>query len=136
GATCSWPDRVEKVGDDELDVRTTATGGFGPGTVDHMILAVRLGPVPDPDRRSTIADALVESLRREAASLDHPDRIAARYRDGCATLGQDVEVACLPHGVLRGRAHDVDEAGHLVLVSPTGLGQPLAVDTISTVTVC
>lgn len=136
GVTCCWPDRVRLAADDELDVRTTAGCGFGPGTVDHVVLTVRLGPVTGAGQRSTVADALVESLRRAAVSLDRPDVIAARYRGWCATLGADVEVSRLPHGVIRGRADDIDEAGRLVLVSPTGLRQPLAVDTITTITVC
>ena len=108
---------------------------LGPGTIDYAVLAVRVGPVAGGER-DRVADALVEHLRAAATALDRPGVVTTRYRDVCTTVGRDVEVTRLPHGTVRGRADDIDDAGRLVLVSPTGLAQPLAIDTIGVVTPC
>lgn len=39
----------------------------------------------------------------------------------------------LPHGSMRGRASDIDGAGRLVLVSPTGLKEQIAVASVNEV---
>ncbi len=134
GATCWWPDHIDLAVDSGLQIGITAACALGPGTVDFVVLTVRVGPVPQDSQRLALAEALVEHLREVAGDLDRPDAIAARYRDHCSTVGHDVEVARLPHGIVRGRADDIDDAGRLVLVSPTGLRQPLAVNEVSTVT--
>lgn len=51
--------------------------------------------------------------------------LAAEYRDGCRTIGQQVSVQ-LPDRVVTGRVLDVDQAGRLVLQPDAG-GPPLPI---------
>ena len=66
--------------------------------------------------RTTVFGAVAGALATTLAELvDDPERLLARYRDACTTLGLDVEVH-LPDGeVLSGRAEDVDAHGRLVV---------------------
>ena len=68
-----------------------------------------------------------------AADLDEPDSILDAYRPRCATLGEAVELRLLPHGTMRGLADDIDDAGRLVLASPTGLRERIAVAALKSV---
>ncbi len=55
------------------------------------------------------------------------------YKARCATLGRAVELRLLPHGTRRGLAEDIAESGQLVLSSPTGLREQVAVAAINSV---
>ena len=70
----------------------------------------------DVDRERLLAQ-LLEGLATRYSSLDS---IAEDYRRRCATIGRDVQVE-LPGETVRGRAVDVDGAGHLVVDTGRGL---------------
>lgn len=130
---CLWPDRVQGEPDDDLEVAVTASCTLGPGRVELAVLTVRAGPVGSPEDRSLVTDSLLHHLRDLAAGLDEPSSVVDSYKSRCATLGQAVELRLLPHGTMRGRAADVDETGRLVLESPTGLRERIAVAAINNV---
>lgn len=50
------------------------------------------------------------------------------------TVAALVEVQMLPHGAMRGLAEDIDDSGRLVLASPTGLRERIAVSSLNNVT--
>ena len=130
---CLWPDLIECEPDDDLDVAVSSACALGPGRVEFAALTVRVGPVVPPEERSRITGELLEHLRDLASGLDDPASVLDAYRDRCSTLGQAVELRLLPHGSVRGLATDVDDAGRLVLASPTGLREPIAVASINEV---
>ena len=70
----------------------------------------------DVDRERLLAQ-LLEGLATRYSSLDS---VAKDYRRRCATIGRDVQVE-LPGETVRGRAVDVDGAGHLVVDTGRGL---------------
>lgn len=130
---CQWPDAVVDVADDALDVAVTASCTLGPGRVEYAALTIRLGPVELPDKRAVLTRALLGHLRTCASGLDEPSFLVDSYKARCATLGHAVELRLLPHGTMRGHAEDIDESGQLVLSSPTGLREHVAVAAINSV---
>jgi BirA family biotin operon repressor/biotin-[acetyl-CoA-carboxylase] ligase len=70
----------------------------------------------DVDSERLLAQ-LLEGLATRYSSLDS---IAEDYRRRCATIGRDVQVE-LPGETVRGRAVDVDAAGHLVVDTGRGM---------------
>ena len=131
---CVWPDLIACEPDDDLAVAVSFACTLGPGRIDLAALTVRVGPVVAPEERIRVADALLLHLRDLATGLDDPASVLDAYRDRCSTLGQAVEVQMLPHGAMRGLAEDIDDAGRLVLVSPTGLRERIAVASLNHVT--
>ena len=132
--SCLWPDLIRCEPNDDVDVAVGAACTLGPGRVEFAVLTARAGPVVSPQERSHMVDALLLHLRRLATDLDDPGGILDEYRGRCSTIGQTVEVQMLPHGTIRGSAEDIDNAGRLVLVSPTGLRERIAVATLNKVT--
>ncbi len=131
---CLWPDLIACEPDDDLAVAVSFACTLGPGRVDLAALTVRVGPVFAPEERIRITDALLLHLRSLATGLDDPASVLDAYRDRCATLGQAIEVQMLPHGAMRGLAEDIDDSGRLVLASPTGLRERIAVSSLNNVT--
>ena len=131
--SCLWPDSIECEPADDLQVAINSACTLGPGRVEFAALTVRVGPVVVPEERSRIIDAMLVHLRDLASGLDDPAAILGGYRDRCSTLGQAVELRLLPHGTMRGLATDIDEAGQLVLASPTGLRERIAVASLKDV---
>lgn len=131
--SCRWPDLVVCEPGDDLEVAVSFACTLGPGRVESAALTVRVGPVVPPQERSRLCDALLMHLRDLASGLDDPSSILDSYRDRCSTLGQAVELRLLPHGTMRGLATDIDDAGHLVLASPTGLRERIAVASLNNV---
>ena len=130
---CLWPDLITCEPDDDIDVAVGAACTLGPGRVEFTALTARVGPVVSPEARSHMADALLLHLRHLAMSLDDPAVILDEYRDRCSTIGRTVEVQVLPHGTMRGLAEDIDDTGRLVLASPTGLREQIAVASLNRV---
>ena len=131
--SCLWPDLIECEPEDDLDVAVSFACTLGPGRVEFAALTVRVGPVVPPGERSRITGELLAHLRDLSSELDDPMSILDAYRDRCSTLGRAVELRMLPHGSMRGVAADIDDAGRLVLASPTGLREPIAVASINEV---
>ena len=131
--TCVWPDRVVRdsttPGDDEdAEVVVSSAAQLGPGRIDHIVLIARVAGLGDAADEA--AAALVAELRATARLLDEPAALVEQYRERCSTLGQRVSMTLLPLGSVRGRARDVDHSGALLLESPTGLVEPVAVATL------
>ena len=131
--SCLWPDLILSEPHDGLDVAVNAACTLGPGRVEFVALTVRIGPLTSARERTGITDALLRHLRIRAAELDDPASILDAYRSRCSTLGQAVEVRLLPHGTMRGMAEGIDEAGRLVLASPTGLEEQIPVAALNSV---
>ena len=131
--SCLWPDLVVCEPGDDLEVAVSFACTLGPGRIEFAALTVRIGPVVPPQERSLLCDALLMHLRDLASGLDDPSSILDSYRDRCSTLGQAVELRLLPHGTMRGLATDIDDAGQLVLASPTGLRERIAVASLNNV---
>lgn len=124
---CHWPDGVEVDEGVALDVAVTALNELGPGRIDYAILILRVAPSLHLGGRSDVSDALVESLRTSVKSLDDPEGLLEIYRTRCATLGEHVSASLLPNGTARGVADDVDDHGALVVRSPTGHTDSIAI---------
>ena len=131
--SCLWPDLIACEPDDGLEVAVNSACTLGPGRVELAALTVRAGPLAVPEERVRVTDALLLHLRDLAAGLDDPARVLDDYRDRCSTLGRAVELRLLPHGSMRGLAADIDDAGQLVLASPTGLRERIAVASVNAV---
>ena len=125
--SCLWPDLISCEPPDAVDVAITATCTLGPGRVELAVLTARVGPLASPAERTRTTDALLHHLRALAPDLDAPASILSSYRSRCSTLGQAVELHLLPHGTMRGLAEDIDDAGRLVLASPTGMHEQIPV---------
>ena len=132
--SCLWPDSVLDEEDEEIDIAATASCTLGPGRVDYAVLTIRVGPVDRVDNRTALTQVLLQHLRTCALDLDEPSEVVDSYKARCATLGRLVELRLLPHGMSRGRAEDVHETGQLVISSPTGLRDQIAVATVGSVT--
>jgi biotin-(acetyl-CoA carboxylase) ligase len=124
---CHWPDGVELDEGVALDVAVTALTELGPGRIDYAILILRIAPTLHVGGRSDVSDALIESLRASVKSLEDPDGLLEIYRTRCATLGEHVYASLLPNGTTRGVADEVDDHGALVVRSPTGLTDSIAI---------
>ena len=75
-----------------------------------------------PVDRAALFDVLLEELSTRRALLDSPAgrrAVAAEMRDHCATLGRRVQVT-LGGGTIVGVAEGIDDAGQLVVRTPTG----------------
>ena len=131
--SCLWPDLIACEPPDGLAVATTAACTLGPGRIDLVVLTARAGPLMSSNERAEVTDALLHHLRALAADLADPGSILDAYRSRCATLGQSAELQLLPHGAMRGRAEDIDDAGRLVVASPTGLREQIPVAMIKSV---
>lgn len=132
--SCLWPDLLTCEPDDGLEVAVSSACTLGPGRVELAALTVRVGPVVPAAERSQITDALLAHLRDLASGLDDPASVLDAYRGRCSTLGRAVELRLLPHGTMRGLATDIDDVGQLVLESPTGLKERIAVGSLNNVT--
>ena len=132
--SCLWPDLLVCEPDDDLEVAVSSACMLGPGRVELAALTVRVGPVVPAAERSQITDALLVNLRDLATGLDDPASVLDAYRGRCSTLGRAVELRLLPHGTMRGLATDIDDVGQLVLASPTGLKERIAVGSLNNVT--
>lgn len=130
---CLWPDLIACEPDDDLAVAVSFACTLGPGRIDFAALTVRVGPVVAPEERIRVTDGLLLHLRDLATGLDDPASVLDAYRDRCSTLGQAVEVQMLPHGRMRGLAEDIDDAGRLVLASPTGMRERIPVASLNKV---
>lgn len=127
---CVWPDRVvsssTSVGADELvEVVVSSVGQLGPARIEHIVLIARVAGLGDAADEAGLA--LVDELRATAPLLDRPEALLERYRERCSTLGRRVSISLLPRGTTRGTARDIDRTGALLLESPTGLVEPVAV---------
>lgn len=131
--SCLWPDLIECDPGDDLEVAISFACTLGPGRVELAALTVRVGPVVPPEERSRITDGLLVHLRELAAGLEDAGPVLDDYRGRCSTLGRAVELRLLPHGAVRGLATDIDDAGQLVLASPTGLRERFAVASLNEV---
>ena len=132
--SCLWPDLIACEPHDDLEVAVHSACTLGPGRVELAALTVRVGPLTEPEERTRVTDELLLHLRDLATGLGDPARVLDAYRDRCSTLGQAVELRMLPHGSMRGRATDIDDAGRLVLTSPTGLKERISVSELNHVT--
>jgi BirA family biotin operon repressor/biotin-[acetyl-CoA-carboxylase] ligase len=78
---------------------------------------------PAPVDRPALLAALLEELSARRALLDSRlgrREVAGEMRDRCATLGRQVQVA-LASETIAGLAEEIDDAGHLVVRTPSGL---------------
>lgn len=132
--SCLWPDLVLGEPPDDVDVAVTAACALGPGRVEQAVLTVRIGSIDALPQRAEFTEALLARLRTHARGLSSPSAVVDAYRARCATLGQPVELRLLPHGAIRGQVTDIHETGQLVLSSPTGLQERIAVAAVNTVT--
>jgi BirA family biotin operon repressor/biotin-[acetyl-CoA-carboxylase] ligase len=85
-----------------------------------------------PVDRDLLLDALLQALSSRRALLDSaPGRreVAAELRQRCATLGQRVRVELADQAVV-GVALELDDAGHLVVETPTGTQTVAAGDVV------
>jgi BirA family transcriptional regulator, biotin operon repressor / biotin---[acetyl-CoA-carboxylase] ligase len=57
--------------------------------------------------------------------------VAAAYRQACATVGRDVTVERGNHALLRGRATDISDDGHLLVVDDDGTVHEIAVGDVT-----
>lgn len=127
---CRWPDAVVPVRESSIDVAVTAATALGPGRLDYAILTARLGPVALLGPREDVVAGLVDQLRRAVRSLDDPTALLSDYRQRCATLGCTVSISLLPSGSTQGIATAVDERFNLIVTSPTGLTDAIAVPSL------
>ena len=130
---CIWPDRVEV--DAKLDVASTALYELGPGRIDYAVLVARVANTAELGGSSCVSGALVDALRASAQLLDDPVKLLRAYRNRCATIGAHVSATLLPHGSARGFVDGIDDHGALVLLSPTGLIDLIAVPTLNELTI-
>jgi BirA family biotin operon repressor/biotin-[acetyl-CoA-carboxylase] ligase len=75
-----------------------------------------------PVAAAEVLDSLLGALAPRREQLDHADgrrQLAADLRAHCTTLGQQVRVE-LAGETLRGRATEIDDAGHLVVLTADG----------------
>jgi BirA family biotin operon repressor/biotin-[acetyl-CoA-carboxylase] ligase len=94
----------------------------GPEGVGGTCLDDLTDPGAPPVDRQQLFDALLTALSPRRALLDRADgrlQLAGELRARCTTLGQQVRVE-LPTEQINGLATDIDEAGHLVVETPTG----------------
>lgn len=70
------------------------------------------------DRVRLLADVL-DAFEAEMARVEAGESPIDRYRAACATLGMLISVAT-PHGVVHGRASDVDATGSLIVDAADG----------------
>ena len=129
---CGWPDRIDPstgagTGPSAFEVAVSSVGHLGPGRIDHIVMIVRIAAPAQTGPLTEIAPHVVEQVRIAGRLLDEPGQLLDRYRETCSTLGRRVSLTLLPHGSVRGRARDVDHAGSLMLESPTGLVESVAV---------
>lgn len=123
-----WPDRL--VGLDGL------TGGdinvvpiLEPGRLAAVIVVARW----DLDDDEVDVDAFArETVRLFDLVATDPPAMLAEHAAQSALLGHRVRATLLPRGDLRGEASDVNASGDLVLRSPTGLAQRVALGQLAT----
>ncbi len=137
-----------------VEVAATAISTLGPGQVEFAILTVRMAlpagmslsvgkapsegtalsmhmaPLSADTARTSLEDAFVAELRAAAGMLEDPAALAAAYSARCIQINEPAEIGLLPHGITRGTPIRVRETGALVIASPTGLEELLAVGSV------
>jgi BirA family biotin operon repressor/biotin-[acetyl-CoA-carboxylase] ligase len=145
GPVLKWPNDLVVDGAKLAGVLAEAEfGSSGPGgsspSAPALAVVVGIGlnvewPGPDdvqgtclrdlsasPTDRMQLLDALLDALSARRALLDTPEgrkEVAAELRERCATLGQRVRVE-LPAEAVVGVATEVDDAGHLIVLTDGG----------------
>lgn len=133
-ARTRWPDRVvgpqgQALAMVKLDI-VAGAGGIAAATaaVRVDLQSSALDPADRTGPAQSLAAALVSGSVRAA---EDPAGAAKSYTARSATVGRLVRAVLLPRGEARGRADSIDPAGRLVLVSPSGLVEPLTLDLVS-----
>lgn len=126
-----WPNDL-LAGDRRLGL-VTVVAQLGPGRLESAVVTVRLNVGQSEHELPTTLRDAATSLAAQGAPVSRAEVLAAvlsrlearyggplpelldAYRARCATLGQPVRAELAPIGELRGRASDIDAAGHLVL---------------------
>lgn len=118
-----WPDRLVNANGDELGiVNVVAMGGLG--RINAVIIAARW----DLDRASVDQDSFVlESIRLLDLAASDPSALLAEHAIRSRLIGTRVRASLLPRGDMRGNAAELNAAGELVLLSPTGLRQHVTI---------
>ncbi len=98
---------------DDPDIAPVA----GPTATDVHTNLSSLGALVE---RDAILEAFLTALEHHYDSGTAP--LLDDYRQRCVTLGQRVRVQLIRRGVVTGTATDVNEAGHLVIATPSGAG--------------
>lgn len=132
-----WPNRVE-IGGRAVGGVLVDMGGRDPRWF-VIGVGVNVASGPDleagwialeevqPTDRFDLLSALMHHLeRRLQAAEDTPDRLAAAYRERCATLGREVTIGTLSGDERTGVASDVDDRGALLLDDGTEVVRILA----------
>jgi BirA family biotin operon repressor/biotin-[acetyl-CoA-carboxylase] ligase len=129
-----WPNDLLVDGSKLAGILAEASGA---AVVVGMGLNVHSGPpgaaVLDQaaGRRVSRAELLEQWLRSYDSMLGDWDRLAALYRAGCATVGQEVSVELSRGETLRGIAEDVDELGRLLVRDADGRRHAVAVGDVT-----
>lgn len=126
-----WPDLVVDPATGQPVATVKAEVQLGPGEVRSAVVTLRfdlerLGI--DAARRDDLLEALLEAF--EEAELGDGAAVAAVYERRCRLVGERVKVTLRPKGETRGVASRVDGKARLVLESPTGMVERIAVDTL------
>ncbi|MGH8774172.1 MAG: biotin--[acetyl-CoA-carboxylase] ligase [Jiangellaceae bacterium] len=114
---------VERV---ETPTGAAAVAGVGLNVSAAPLGATSLVAAGHPEAtRDGVLDALLASLAERydawrAAGGDPAPWLAPAYRDVCDTLGRDVRAELPGRPPVEGRAVDIDDAGRLVIRTPSG----------------
>lgn len=123
----AWPDAVAVA---DTEVAVTANAALSAGRVDFVTLVVRTAPWPTKTERAALENALIAELRTAVPLLDRPADLAEMYCSRYALLNQPAQIDLLPHGTTRGVPTGISETGALIMTSPTGLEERLAVTAV------
>ena len=128
GVSTWWPDRL--LANDGADVGAmNVVTIVSHGRIDAVVVAGRWD----------LAETDVERFAAEVIRLldlvvEDPGALLAAHAAHTALFGRRVRATLLPRGELRGVATAIETEGTLLLTSPTGLTQRLAVDQLRTIT--
>lgn len=127
GLRTAWPDRLVDAGEGMDPV-----GGVGvsmlSGRAGYVTLRARLAG-PEPELASRFAAAVTGGVALLAEPTDRAE-LERRHAARSAVIGRRVIARLAPRGEARGEAVGVDERGALLLRSPTGMVERVAVDTV------
>jgi len=134
-----WPDTLE-ITDSRLPVAfVNVVTQLGPGRIEHAVVSLRFslgGLGLSVAERGELLDRVVLELDAAASLLDQ-DRLSLidAHSARTSTIGRRVKALLFPRGEARGQATAIDLEGSLVLETPTGMLEYIAVDSLREINV-
>lgn len=127
-----WPDTVQLAYSKVPVGFVNVVSQLGPGRVEHAVVSLRFSlsglGLSGTDGAELLDRAVLELDSASSLLADDRQHLIDAVTERTSAIGRRVKAALLPRGEARGRATAIDPQGQLVLETPTGMLENVAVD--------